>query len=80
MFKECDKKWHFQTKHQRFGSNFSDGELLTKAKQLQEKLQKEHNVFTKQSSAQETATRASFVIAHALAKHNKPFSYGEFLK
>ena len=34
VFNEFNIKRHFQTKHQGFGSNFSDDELLTKAKQL----------------------------------------------
>ena len=71
---------HFQTEHQGFSSNVSDDELLTKAKQLQERLKKEQNVFTKLSSVKEAATRASFVIAHAIVKHNKPFSDDAFLK
>ena len=37
-------------------------------------------VFVKQTVIQEVATKASFVLAYKLAKHNKPFSDGEFVK
>ena len=36
--------------------------------------------FVKQTVIQEAATKASFVLAYKLAKHNKPFSDAEFVK
>ena len=40
----------------------------------------QQTVFVKQAVIQEAATKASFVLAYKLAKHNKPFSDAEFVK
>lgn len=44
------------------------------------KLKKQQTLFTKQSTLQNSATEASFMVAYNLAKRNKPFSDGEFIK
>ncbi len=43
-------------------------------------LKAQQNTFTKQCSIQESVTKASYVVAHKIAKHSKPFSDGEFVK
>ncbi|KAG8239804.1 hypothetical protein J437_LFUL019402 [Ladona fulva] len=42
-------------------------------------MKKQHTLFTKQSTLQDSATEASFMIAYNLAKRNKPFSDGDVL-
>ena len=44
------------------------------------KLKKQQSVFTKQSTLQDAATDASFMVSYKPAKMNKPFSYGEFMQ
>ena len=63
----------------KFGSNLSESELQQKANNLLRSL-KRQSVFVKQTTIQEAATKASFVLAYKIAKHNKTFSEGEFLK
>ena len=43
-------------------------------------LKRQQNVFVKQTTIQEAATKANFVLAYKTAKHNKTFSEGGFLK
>ena len=80
VFKKHHLKRHFQTKHSKFGSNFSESELQQKANNLLRSLKRQQNVFVKQTTIQDAATKASFVLAYTIAKHNKMFSEGEFLK
>ena len=47
---------------------------------MTERLNRQQNVFVKQSSARAAATEASFVLSYDIIKHNKPFSDGEFIK
>ena len=72
-------KRHFQTKHGNFGSNLSESKLQQKANDMV-KSKQQQTFFVKQTVIQEVATKASFVLAYKLAKHNKPFSYAEFVK
>lgn len=44
------------------------------------KLQAQQNVFHRQTTIQETTTKASFMLSFKLAKVSKPLSEGEFLK
>ena len=41
---------------------------------------KQQSVFPKQSTIQDAATEASFMVSYKLAKRNKPFSESEFIK
>ena len=79
-FKEYNLKRHNQTKHANFGQNFTSEERKTKCQELMNKLKKQHSVFTKQSIIQDAATEASFIVSYKLAKRNKLFSDGEFIK
>ena len=79
VFKEYNLKWHFQTKHSKFGSNLSESELQQKANNLLRSLKRQQNVFVKQTTIQEAATKASFVLAYKIAKQNKTFPEWEFL-
>lgn len=80
VFKEYNLKRHNQTKHANFGQNFTTEERKWKSQELVNKLKKEQSVFTKQSTTQAAATEASFMISYKIAKRNKPFSEGEFIK
>ena len=70
----------YQTKHANFGLNFTSEERKRKGQELVNKLKKHQSVFTKQSIIQDAATEASFILSYKLAKRNKPFSDGEFIK
>ena len=80
VFKEYNLKRYFQTKHGHFGSNLLESKLQQKANDMVKSLKQQQMVFVKQTVIQEAATKASFVLAYKLAKHNKPFSDGEFVK
>ena len=73
-------KRHFQTKHGNFGSNLSESKLQQKANDMVKSIKQQQTFFVKQTVIQEAATKASFVLAYKLAKHNKPFSDAEFVK
>ena len=80
VFKEYNLKRHHETKHNEFGCKLSEEERKKKAAECVKKLKKQQTLFTKQSTLQDSATEASFMIAYNLAKRNKPFSDGEFVK
>ena len=75
-FKEYNLKRHFQTKHGNLVSNLSESKLQQEANEM---VKTATNGFCK-TVIQEAATKASFVLAYKLAKHNKPFSDAEFVK
>ena len=58
----------------------SESKLQQKANDMVKSLKQQQTVFVKQTVIQEAATKASFVLAYKLAKHNKPFSDAEFVK
>ena len=80
VFKEYNLKRHHQTKHVDFGKTLSAEERRKKATDYVQRLKKQQTVIFKQSASQDAATEASFVVSYNLAKRNKPFSDGEFLK
>ena len=79
IFKEYNLKRHFQTKHGNFGSNLSESKLQQKASDMV-KSKQQQMFFVKQTLIQEATTKASFMLAYKLAKHNKQFSDAEFVK
>ena len=50
------------------------------AQRLAANLQAQQNTFIRQTTIQESSTKASFLLAFKLAKTSKSFSEGEFLK
>jgi len=80
VFKDYNIKWHFVAKHKDFGQQFSTQELKIKTAGMVKKLKQQQWTLIKCSSTQEAATKASFVLAHNIAKGNKPFSDAEFVK
>ncbi len=80
VFKDYNLSRHFSSKHSNYGVNLSPAEKANKALKLATNLKAQQNTFTKQCSIQESVTKASYVVAHKIAKHSKPFSDGEFVK
>lgn len=80
VFKDYNLSRHFSSKYSNYAVNLSPAEKANKALKLATNLKAQQNIFTKQCSIQESVTKASYVVAHKIAKHSKPFSDGEFLK
>ncbi|XP_047100828.1 general transcription factor II-I repeat domain-containing protein 2-like [Schistocerca piceifrons] len=80
IFKEYNLKRHHETKHSDFGCKLSDEERKIKAAEFVKRLKIHQALFTKKTPLQNSATEASFIFAYNLAKRNKPFSDGEFIK
>ena len=57
----------------------SESEKKAVAVKMSEALLKEQQLFTTQTRISEGATRASFVIAHKIARESKAFNEGEFV-
>ncbi|KAI7789436.1 putative general transcription factor II-I repeat domain-containing protein 2-like [Triplophysa rosa] len=80
VFKDYNLSRHFSSKHSNYAVNLSSAEKANKALRLATNLKAQQNTFTKQCTIQESVTKASYVVAHKIAKHSKPFSDGEFVK
>ena len=80
VLKEFNLKPHHETKHKKFGSNLSEEKRKLKVEKCVKKLKKQQTFFTNQSALQSSATEASLMVAYNLAKRNKPFLDGEFIK
>ncbi len=80
VFKDYNLSRHFSSKHSNYAVNLSPAEKANKPLKLATNLKARQNTFTKQCSIQESVTKASYVVAHKIAKHSKPFSDGEFVK
>lgn len=79
VFKEYNLNRHFTTKHSKYAS-FSLDELQNTAEQLKNKLNKQQNLLTKQTNIEKSITKASYILAHNIAKSCKPFADAEFVK
>ncbi|XP_029443929.1 uncharacterized protein LOC115083936 isoform X2 [Rhinatrema bivittatum] len=71
---------HFTTKHPNYASNLTCEERAIKAERLAAKLKTQQKSFVPQATVQEAIAKASYVLAFRIAKENKPFADGEFLK
>ena len=71
---------HYETEHNAYGENLSENNRMKQITALRESLQKQHMMISRTCLSQELAIHASLVVAYKLAKHNKPFSDGEFAK
>lgn len=81
VFKEFNLSRHFMTKHNNATyETMTEEERKQKAGALRKKLSGQQNIFKKQSCSQKLATHASYVVAYNIAKSNKAFSDGEFVK
>lgn len=81
VFKEFNLSRHFMTKHNNATyEKMTEEERKQKSGALRKQLSGQQNIFKKQNSSQKLATRASYVVAYNIAKSNKTFSDGEFVK
>ena len=80
VLKEFNLEQHNETEHKKFGCNLSEKERKLKAEKCVKKMKKQLTLFVKQSALQSSTTEASFMVAYNLAKCNKPFLYGEFIR
>ena len=80
VLKEYNISRHYATKQGTYGNNLSEAERQTRATELDRKLARQQNVLVKSTLAQKSPTHASFMVTYHIAKHNKPFSDGEFIK
>ena len=78
--KEYNVRPHYDTQHAKTHKNLSESEKKAVAVKMSEALLKEQQVFTTQTRISEGATRASFVIAHKIARESKALNEGEFVK
>lgn len=81
VLKEYNIRRHYETKH----SNSKYAELKGQNRKekvlfLEKSLKSQRQIFTKQKHENEAAVRASFKIAHVLAKSGKPFTDGQMIK
>ncbi|CAM4535274.1 unnamed protein product [Caretta caretta] len=67
-------------KHPNYGSNLTTEERTRKVEKLVMSLKAQQNIYVQQVTVQEVTTKASYVLAFKIAKQNKPFAAGEFLK
>ncbi|KAF4081932.1 hypothetical protein AMELA_G00146060, partial [Ameiurus melas] len=70
----------FDTKNGATYAKFSLQEKQQIAKELKGKLRSQQNVFTKASTKNDAAVKASFIVAEEIARASKSFSEGTFLK
>lgn len=80
VVKEYNLRWHFDTKH---GAKYGKANLQEKqqiAQELKGKLRLQQSVFTKSTAKNNTAVKASFIVAEEITHASKSFSEGAFLK
>ncbi len=80
VLKEYNIRRHYETKHSAAFSKYNGEERKKKANELLAKLRSEQSGLLRPSSAQESATRASYQISALIAKSGRAFATGEFVK
>ena len=80
VLKDFNTNRHYETKYNAYGENLSENNRMKQITAVRESLQKRQMMISRACLSQELATHASFVVVYKLAKHNKPFSDGEFVK
>ena len=81
VIKEFNIQRHFKTKHNSSTyASLSEGERRSKIESLSKQLQCQQNLFKQQDATTKSVTKASYMIAHKIAKSNKTFGEGEFVK
>jgi len=80
VLKEYNIRRHYQTKHFSQFSSFTGNQRNEKYEDLKRSMSIQQLILTKSVDKNEAATKASFRIAHLLAKRMKPFSDGELIK
>lgn len=81
VLKEYNIRRHFDTKHGQSKYAQLSGKLrIEKVDAMKASLKSQRNILTKRNDENESVVRASYKIAHILAKEGKPFSDGEIVK
>ena len=80
VLKEYNLRRHFETKQGAKYAQFSLQEKQRIAAELIGILQSQQNMFTKATSKNDAAVKASFIVAEEIARASKSFSEGAFLK
>jgi hypothetical protein len=80
VLKEYNIKRHFETLHKDTYGHLEG--LLRKSKidDLKKRLERQQNLFTAGNISSENVVKASFEVAHLIAKKSKPFTDGNFVK
>ena len=76
--KENDLKRHFNSCHKSY-SWFDSVERKNEFNKLKASLASQQIIFHSAKNISNSATWASYEVAHLIAKHGKPFSDGEFV-
>lgn len=72
VIKEFNIQRHFKTKHNSSTyASLSEGERRSKIESLSKQLQCQQNLFKQQDATTKSVTKASYMIAHKIAKSNK---------
>ncbi|XP_048840157.1 general transcription factor II-I repeat domain-containing protein 2-like [Brienomyrus brachyistius] len=79
VLKEYNIRRHYATKHAAF-SQFKGDARKNKTRELLAKLHRQQGTLTRPSTAQDSATRASFEITALIARTGRSFSTGDFVK
>ena len=80
VFKEFNLRRHYDTKHKIEFDQFKCQFRQNKVDSLKKSLEAQQNVFKKCKDQNSSLVKASLHISHLIAKHNKPFTDGEFIK
>ena len=82
MEKKCNVERYFATVHKHFEREFPGGNSLwsQKVSEIKSALQRQQSLFTKPSKRVNTATEASFKVAHYLTKNKETFIDGVIVK
>lgn len=81
VLKEYNIQRHFKSKHENHSySSLSEEVKKIKSKDLIKNLSSQQQLFQRANHSQRCATKASYVLAYNIAKSNKAFSDGEFIK
>ena len=80
VLKDFNINRHYETKHNAYGENLSENNRMKQITALRVSLQKWQMMISCTCLSEELAIYASLVVVYKLAKHNKPFSDGEFVR
>ena len=80
VFKEYNVKRHYGTHHKDKYDSLQGQMRADKLAKLKSGLLAQQNTFVRQSQVNQASQRASFRVAHLIARRNKPFTEGEFVK
>lgn len=81
VIKEFNLQRHFKTKHGTSTYAFlSEEAAKSKIESLSKQLRSQQSLFRQQDASSKSVTKASYMIAHKIAKCNKTFGEGEFVK